>query len=126
MRLVISCLIVVAALATPAAADEFIFSSWQETSYVYRVHDSDLKSAPLWKEDAKDPPLSARDAITTAKREVGRLFGKEHHWKVECVCIESHGASPDGEVWFWVVIFTPEVDPPDVGHALLRIPVMMN
>lgn len=72
--------------------------------YVTTLKLSRLAATPNWDDDKEHPPLSARQAITAARKVVGKLapYGGEAELNSPTLKLrESHGH------WFWVVYFSP-------------------
>ena len=71
--------------------------------YCFTITDDALKAAPIWSEDADNPPLPARKAIklaTILKNELVKDTEK-FKWKLESCSLEPAGNSK----WYWFITF---------------------
>jgi hypothetical protein len=79
-----------------------------------------LDTIPRWREGDPNPPLSIREAIATARKEVERM-DKHRHWALDSVTLRSIGSN---DKWLYLVRFMEEL-----GNGLpmnVDIPVLMN
>jgi hypothetical protein len=84
-----------------------------------------LEKAPVWKDDADNPPLPARKAMQLADRLKGKLVkdDRQFTWKRESVALEE-GA--EGR-WYWLVTYRAQFNGIQMGPAgNLRLAVLMD
>jgi hypothetical protein len=86
---------------------------------VYRatVTRAALDKAPLWKEDADNPPLAARKAIKLAGEAKDRLFKDTDEWEWHRESVELCDAGRGR--WYWTVTYRAYYK--DIVH-ILRLP----
>jgi hypothetical protein len=71
--------------------------------YRVTVPEAALDRAPVWKEDADNPPLSARKAIKLAGEARERLFKDSEDWVWHRQSVELCDAG--GGRWYWTVTY---------------------
>jgi len=74
------------------------------SSYEVVVHESDLRRAPLWRDDEESPPLSPQQAKRMAKAYVSQFIPESRNWRVERLSLEPINAR---DQWIYVVDFCP-------------------
>ena len=71
----------------------------------------------VWKTSEKNPPVSVRDAIASARRKLNQLFPAKRLWtlaEVKLVPVAWTVDATDGtELWQYCVVFTRHSDPPN-------------
>ena len=106
-RSFLSCLFLVTLAAGSLSAEELhqsVSAPIDGKNYVTPITEAMVKKTPVWKEDAENPPVSARRAKATADKFVGQKFklDKANAEKWEQV-FESITLVPHGDHWFWHV-----------------------
>ena len=93
-------------------------------SFYFPVTMAEVVATPAWGADAPHPPLSARDAIAIARRQLDELVTDRAVWRFDQVCLSEFGA----DRWAYFVGFRREY-PPEIaviGADTFYIPVLMN
>ncbi len=117
------------ALSSPHVFAQIGFASYAfGKQYWVEVEYETLEKTPVWKDDAEDPPLSARKAISLAT-EMKNSLPKDspgHEWVLESAALEP----TSNDRWIWLIAFRARhIDP----HVLqqgpgvhLRLMVLMD
>jgi len=76
-----------------------------DNTYTTTLTKEALLASPTWKEDAENPPLSARKAISLAEKLRATLIPdtKDYTWKLDNATIAS--STVEGK-WYWVIQYT--------------------
>jgi hypothetical protein len=119
--------VAVAFLAPDDRARTIINSYAFSKQYTVTITDEALKQAPSWKDDAENPPLSARKAIKLADDTKDSLVkdSKDYKWVLRSASLE---LVPDsGGKWFWLVNYEAEFQRGGSGVPFgLRLAVLMD
>ena len=102
-------------------------SPYQGKVYEFVVTQADLDAGPSWPENLRDPPLSARSVMKTAREFVSVTVPDSSRWSISRITLESIGREP-GQ-WLYVVEFNafPNRDQVLLGPGhLFAVPVLMN
>lgn len=97
-------IIAVAAFATFAIAAHAEISHSSNAfakRYTIKISDEILEKSPSWNDDAENPPLSARKAISLANEMKDSLVkdSDEFKWKLQSTSLQP----TDGDKWYWLV-----------------------
>ena len=117
--------IAVAFLAPVVRAEVTIYSYAFSKQYVVRVSNEALKESPSWKDDAENPPLSAKKAIKLANDMKDSLVkdGKSFKWILESASLKP----ARGDRWYWLLNYEVEFEGAHVGPPQnLRLIVLMD
>jgi hypothetical protein len=116
--------IAVAFLATVVRAELTICSYAFSKQYAVRVPDEALEKSPSWKDDAENPPLSAKKAIKLATEMKDSLVkdSKNYKWTLTSARLEPAG----GGKWYWLIYYEAQFP---IGTGIpdhLRLVVLMD
>jgi hypothetical protein len=97
--------------------------------YTFTVTDEDIAKTPIWAEDAEQPPLPARKALSLAKHKLTEVEGSPKQWRLDSLSL-----SPwrDGRHWIYLARYEEVREPqtPDgwiLGPPrIIVIPVLMS
>jgi hypothetical protein len=116
----------VAFLAPVVRAERITIYSYSfSNQYVVRVSGEDLEKSPSWKDDAENPPLSAKKAIKLANEMKDSLVkdGKDFKWILESASLKP--ARRDR--WYWLLNYEVEFQGAHTGAPIqLRLVVLMD
>jgi hypothetical protein len=122
-------LIVVAVVAVfvamPVRADTTYSSYAFSKQYIVSISRAALEKAPSWKDDADNPPLSAKKAIKLANEMKDSLVKdtEDFKWKLESAALKPAG---DGK-WYWLVHYDAVFQSAPTGQPNhLRLVVLMD
>jgi hypothetical protein len=106
LLLAIACLFVAQTChATEALLAEL--GIYKRRVYVVQVTAKNLAGKPAWLGEQKNPPLSVRDAMSAARKELGTHFENASAWDLHQICLREITAGH----WAYVVHFTPPIPP---------------
>ena len=115
----------VAFLAPVVRAERITIYSYSfSNQYVVRVSGEDLEKSPSWKDDAENPPLSAKKAIKLATEMKDSLVkdSKNYKWTLTSARLEPAG----GGKWYWLIYYEAQFP---IGTGIpdhLRLVVLMD
>lgn len=124
--LVLATVIFASGLAGAKEYRYILFNKYIEVSITSQA----VKPAPAWDDNANNPPLSAREALTIAKKEWDRiertLIYDRNAWTWKLRSISLTPASGDG--WYWLAVYDGKMPGVDVAGALpeVHIPILMD
>ena len=111
--------------AEPCHADIVHYSYAFSKQYVVSISDDMLEASPSWKDDAENPPLSARKALTLATEMKDTLVKdtQEFKWALRSCTLQP----ADGDKWYWLVRYEAEFQGASTGRPNhLRLVVLMD
>jgi hypothetical protein len=122
-------------VASVHAQTYYSYGSYGHTpakQYVVTISVAALEKSPAWRDDAENPPLSARKAIKLANEMKDRVVkdSDDHKWTFKDAALHP---AVDGK-WYWLVYYEFEQQQPSngviigsSGHpAFLRLVVLMD
>jgi hypothetical protein len=103
MRLFFVAAIAVALSAPVVRAELTVFSYAFSKQYSVTVSSDALENSPSWKDDAENPPLSAKKAIKLATEMKDSLVkdSKDFKWSLESTSLRP----ASGDKWYWLVSY---------------------
>jgi hypothetical protein len=106
MRCLVAAAVISAFLVTPSYAELILNSYAFSKQYKVTITDEAIEKSPAWKDDAENPPLSAKKAIKLADAMKDSLVkdSKDRKWKLTSASLEPLG---DGK-WYWLVSYEAE------------------
>ena len=92
---------------------------------VYEIDTSTVSNLPEWNPDKEEPPLSIKDAVSIAQRE---LLTQDHKEDMKLATIRLSSASIVGEakVWYYSVTFINEATSRMDGFVERTFHILMN
>ena len=112
-------------LAVPDCSS--VFSSYARgRRWDFTITVAALEKAPTWREDEASPPLSPRDAISIAARQLGTFVRDSEHWRLTALTLQP--LAGDGN-WIYVVRYAEPLPQEGVGSfsgGWFEIPVLMD
>lgn len=125
MRHLIAVAVAMAFLVAPVRAETTLYSYAFSKQYIVSISDEALEKSPPWKEDAENPPLSARKAIKLANEMKDSLVkdSKRYKWVLQFASLY-----PTGEgKWYWLVHYDAEFQGGSTGIPNhLQLVVLMD
>jgi hypothetical protein len=115
-------------LACPsfAWAQRTIFSYTLDKSYRTTITRKALQASPAWRNDAENPPLSAREARRLADETRARLVKDtpDFTWRLESIALTP--TSVEGR-WFWLAYYTADFKGTSTGQDnFLKVAILMD
>jgi hypothetical protein len=128
--LLVACLlsIQVGLLAESDVLVRRILNQYLGNDYTFVLMQSDLDSAPLWRADHEEAPLSIRSAYTLALQCVTNVVPDASNWIINKIGTERLGRKRDQ--WVYIVEFTTYSSNPNEvllgGPHIFTLPILMN
>jgi hypothetical protein len=111
---------------TSAARAEIVLASYAfSKQYIVTISDEALEKSPTWKDDADNPPVSARKAIELANETKDALVkdSKQFKWRLGSASLRPAGKGK----WYWLVYYEALFQGVSTGFPHhLRLVVLMD
>ncbi len=125
MARLVAAAVTMALLIAPSRADTTLSSYAFSKRYDVTISGDALEKSPAWKDDAENPPLSARKAIKLANEMKDSLVkdSKDFKWTLQSASLEPAG---DGK-WYWLVHYDAVFQGSSTGIPnRLRLVILMD